>query len=56
MSVQPEAKCPLCRRAAAPEHEPFCSVRCRDRDLLNWLGGAYVVPGEPVDETALDKE
>ena len=46
----------MCRRAAMPEQAPFCSVRCRDRDLLNWLGGAYVVPGDPDDETALDKE
>ncbi len=51
-----KAKCPLCRRPASVEHDPFCSPRCRDRDLLNWLGEAYAVPGEPVDETALDKE
>jgi uncharacterized protein len=41
---------------AVADHAPFCSARCRDRDLLNWLEGGYAVPGEPVDETALDKE
>jgi uncharacterized protein len=45
--------CTLCGRPAVPEHKPFCSERCRDRDLLNWLGGAYAVPGEPADPEAL---
>ena len=31
-------------------HTPFCSQRCRDRDLLNWLGDAYRVPGPPAAE------
>jgi endogenous inhibitor of DNA gyrase (YacG/DUF329 family) len=41
--------CPLCRRPAAAAHRPFCSRGCKDRDLLNWLGGAYAVPGQPAD-------
>jgi uncharacterized protein len=44
--------CPLCARPAAPAHAPFCSRGCRDRDLLNWLGDAYRVPGPPADESA----
>jgi len=28
---------------------PFCSQGCRDRDLLNWLGDGYRVPGPPAD-------
>jgi endogenous inhibitor of DNA gyrase (YacG/DUF329 family) len=40
-------RCPLCRKPAAPEHRPFCSRGCRDRDLLNWLGAGYRVPGPP---------
>ncbi|MDQ4087806.1 MAG: DNA gyrase inhibitor YacG [Pseudomonadota bacterium] len=40
-------QCPLCGNPAAQEHRPFCSRRCRDRDLLNWLGDAYRVPGPP---------
>ena len=39
--------CPLCGRPASPEHRPFCSRGCKDRDLLNWLGDAYRVPGPP---------
>ncbi len=29
---------------------PFCSARCRDQDLLNWLGGRYAVPSTENDE------
>jgi endogenous inhibitor of DNA gyrase (YacG/DUF329 family) len=39
--------CPLCGGPETEEHRPFCSRRCRDRDLLNWLGDAYRVPGPP---------
>ena len=49
--------CPLCRRpAVVPQHAPFCSQGCRDRDLLNWLGEAYAVPAPPGPEDALDSE
>ncbi|WP_164115362.1 DNA gyrase inhibitor YacG [Sphingorhabdus sp. Alg239-R122] len=41
-------KCPLCKKAAVPEHAPFCSKGCKDRDLLKWLNDGYSVPGEPV--------
>lgn len=56
------AKCPLCRSPVSEAHAPFCSARCRDRDLLNWLGEAYAVPGPPAEvdgdrhETSLDKD
>lgn len=39
--------CPICAKAPAPAHTPFCSRGCRDRDLLNWLGDGYRVPGPP---------
>ena len=42
--------CPICGKPADPLHAPFCSRGCRDRDLLNWLGDAYRVPGPPADE------
>jgi len=41
--------CPLCGKPASPSHKPFCSQGCRDRDLLNWLGEGYRVPGQPAD-------
>ncbi len=47
--------CPLCGRASVADFRPFCSQGCRDRDLLNWLGDAYRVPGPPAED-ALDSE
>jgi len=45
--------CPLCGKPAGPKHRPFCSQGCRDRDLLNWLGDGYRLPGEPADPEAV---
>jgi endogenous inhibitor of DNA gyrase (YacG/DUF329 family) len=42
--------CPLCGRPEHPEHAPFCSRGCKDRDLLKWLGEGYRIPGPPADE------
>lgn len=43
-------KCPICKietdSAIHPDF-PFCSERCRDRDLGNWASEKYVV-SEPV--------
>jgi endogenous inhibitor of DNA gyrase (YacG/DUF329 family) len=52
--------CAICGRrlpsaaAAPPATFPFCSSRCRDRDLGQWLAGAYAVAGsdEHGDELA----
>jgi endogenous inhibitor of DNA gyrase (YacG/DUF329 family) len=41
--------CPLCNKTAQARFRPFCSQGCRDRDLLNWLGDAYRVPGGPAE-------
>jgi len=46
--------CPLCGKPAAAEHKPFCGQGCRDRDLLNWLGEGYRVPGPPADPDAVE--
>ncbi len=53
--------CPLCRKPVeSPAFKPFCSRRCQDRDLLNWLGGSYALPAQtPIDEDdlpVLDKQ
>jgi endogenous inhibitor of DNA gyrase (YacG/DUF329 family) len=42
-------KCPICRKPRVPEHAPFCSARCRDRDLLQWLEDGYALPGPSAD-------
>ncbi len=42
--------CTLCGKPASPAHKPFCSQGCRDRDLVNWLGEGYRVPGPPAQE------
>jgi endogenous inhibitor of DNA gyrase (YacG/DUF329 family) len=47
-------KCPLCRRPTRPEHAPFCSRGCKDRDLLNWLGDGYRIPGPPAAPDRVD--
>lgn len=51
--------CPLCSKRAVHAFRPFCSQGCRDRDLLNWLGDSYRMPGPPVSpdlyETAEDR-
>jgi endogenous inhibitor of DNA gyrase (YacG/DUF329 family) len=51
--------CPLCGKPAGAEHAPFCSRGCRDRDLLNWLGDSYRVPGPSAlenEDGGLDSE
>ncbi len=37
-------RCPACGTATVPCYRPFCSRRCADLDLYNWLGGHYRVP------------
>jgi len=34
-------KCPICGRSAVSRYRPFCSGRCADQDLGNWLKGDY---------------
>lgn len=40
--------CPICGAPSAPDHAPFCSRGCKDRDLLQWLGEGYRIPGPEV--------
>ena len=37
--------CPICKKVRSEEFTPFCSERCRDRDLAQWFGDGYAVPG-----------
>lgn len=45
-----KVKCPICRRLAAWEgnpYRPFCSERCKLIDLGKWLKEDYRIPAEP---------
>ena len=42
-------RCPICGKPRNEAHSPFCSTRCRDRDLVRWLDGGYAIPGPPAD-------
>ena len=50
------AKCPACGDPVVVDHRPFCSRACRDRDLLQWLGEGYRVPGPPADPGETERE
>ena len=46
-------KCPMCKTILPTSNVPsfpFCSDRCRLRDLGNWLDGKYSV-SRPIDPT-----
>ncbi|WP_315761547.1 DNA gyrase inhibitor YacG [Sphingomonas sp. Y38-1Y] len=46
--------CPICGTPTHADHAPFCSRGCRDRDLLQWLGEGYRLPGRPVEPGEAD--
>lgn len=48
-ATRPVRRCPICRKPRVEAHAPFCSTRCRDRDLLQWLDEGYALPGLPVE-------
>ncbi|MFZ9395712.1 MAG: DNA gyrase inhibitor YacG [Erythrobacter sp.] len=48
--------CPICRKPRSEAHAPFCSSRCRDRDLAQWFGEGYVVPGRPASPEEIAAE
>lgn len=49
--------CPICKKPRSEEFTPFCSARCRDRDLNQWFSDGYAVPGRPAapEEIARDE-
>ena len=49
-------KCPICKKEFTDmKYRPFCSKRCADIDLGNWLNGSYSFPAEEVDEKDLQE-
>lgn len=51
----PVRRCPICRKPRVAQFTPFCSPRCRDRDLVNWLEEGYALPG-PVHDPEGDPD
>lgn len=50
-------RCPTCKKPSVDRYKPFCSKRCADIDLGNWLDGAYVLPGDaPLEGIAPDDD
>ncbi|WNO53402.1 DNA gyrase inhibitor YacG [Stakelama saccharophila] len=47
--------CPICGAPADTVLRPFCSRVCKDRDLLQWLGEGYRIPGPVADPDAMAK-
>jgi len=51
-------RCPICKTPTDSEaHKdfPFCSERCRMRDLGNWASEKYVVSDPVFDEEEIEK-
>ncbi|MEO5691971.1 MAG: DNA gyrase inhibitor YacG [Usitatibacter sp.] len=52
--------CPGCGKTAlfapANPYRPFCSVRCRTRDLGAWASEEYKVPGKPATDDGPDAD
>jgi endogenous inhibitor of DNA gyrase (YacG/DUF329 family) len=47
-------KCPICKEPTDSEASaefPFCSARCRERDLGNWATGKYKIAVPMMDES-----
>ncbi len=55
-TVEPKKtpRCPMCGRPREVEYRPFCSPRCRDRDLAKWLKGEYAVPSVEADDDSTE--
>jgi endogenous inhibitor of DNA gyrase (YacG/DUF329 family) len=51
-------KCPICKMPVDSETTaefPFCSERCRERDLGNWAMEKYKVAAPMMDESELEE-
>jgi endogenous inhibitor of DNA gyrase (YacG/DUF329 family) len=46
----------MCKKPRSEAFAPFCSSRCRDRDLAQWFHEGYSVPGPPAAPEDLASE
>jgi len=53
--LRPTRPCPICGKSSNREAYPFCSKRCADIDLNQWLSGSYAIPAVE-DGTSSDPE
>lgn len=56
MSVNPQVKCPTCRKVGdwlSLPSAPFCSPRCKLVDLGKWFGGEHAI-SEPLRSEHLE--
>jgi len=42
--------CPICTSESAAKYRPFCSKRCADLDLAQWLNGSYALPSDDPED------
>jgi hypothetical protein len=49
-----EGLCPICKKHAVAQFRPFCSRRCADLDLGQWLKGGYAIPAVEQDDAEAD--
>ena len=57
MNTNPRPRpCPICRKPRSADFAPFCSSRCRDRDLANWFTDGYALPGPPANPDDIARE
>jgi endogenous inhibitor of DNA gyrase (YacG/DUF329 family) len=52
LAAKPRRPCPICGRPAVTAHRPFCSARCADVDLGNWVSGRYRIASEEEPDDA----
>ena len=44
-SHESKRKCPMCGKNTVHAFRPFCSKKCADLDLGQWLNGGYTIAG-----------
>ena len=44
--------CPICKNPKSVDNNPFCSARCKDKDLSKWLIGGYVIANDEETESS----